>query len=238
MAVGAPALERILLGLLRRGCRFVGLDEVGPCGPPPGAVSITVDDGYASNLHHLTPLLLELGIPWSVFVSVESLGAANVWDVRWVGYPERHLTADEVRSLAMEGVTVGSHGMTHVALTSLSDRELADALGRSRAALAGITGVDVDAIAYPWGRVDARVADAARRAGYRRGFALRPARGLPQSLRGLAVPRTALYSPDQIPGVFAMTGPWAPRPLHAMRGAFARTGNALIGMALRSRRGA
>jgi len=236
MAVGIPALRRIFAAMFRRGYRFVGLDAVGPGGLPERTATVTVDDGYASNVDHLRPFLRELAIPWSVFVSVRTLGGTNRWDLGWVGQRERHLTRDEIRALAAEGVGVGSHGMEHEDLTRAAPAALAEALASSRAALTEISGRPVDAIAYPWGRVDARVASASRSAGYRVGFALDAAAGVPEALAAMVIPRTCVYSPDQLPGFFAGTAPWAPRPFRAVRGAFARTGRALVETALAARR--
>lgn len=232
MAVGVGAIRRILAETARLGYRPVPLSAVGPRGFPPASVTVTVDDGYASNRRELAPLLRELGIPWAVFVGVRTLGATNVWDLGWVGHRERHLSAAEVRALAVEGVTVGSHGVAHEDMTKLGDRALAESMTVSKRRLEDLTGRPVDAIAYPWGKVDARVALAARRAGYRLGFALRAPRSLPRELRLLALPRTPLYAPDQIPGVFRATAPWSARPLRDVRGALGAVGSALVFTAL------
>jgi len=191
-----------------------------------------VDDGYASNMLHLAPLLRELGIPWAVFVLVRTLGATNRWDLGWVGHRERHLSAEDVRSLAAEDVTVGSHGAAHEDMTRLGDRALSETLSGSKRRLEDLTGRPVDAISYPWGRVDARVARAARSAGYRVGFSLRAPRALPAELRPLAPPRTVLYAPDQIPGLYRATAPWTARPIRDVRGALASLGGALVFAAL------
>ncbi|MGE5174774.1 MAG: polysaccharide deacetylase family protein [Hyphomicrobiales bacterium] len=235
MAVGIAGVRRVLRASAAAGRRFVPLSAVGPDGPPPGSATLTVDDGYASNILCLAPLLRELGVPWTVFVLVRTLGRSNRWDLGWVGHRERHLSAEDVRALAAEGVTIGSHGLEHRDFTRLDDRALEATLDESRARLAELAGRPVDAVSYPWGRVDARVARAAARAGYRLGFALRPPRGLPEELRALALPRTAVYAPDQIPGVFRATGPWAAAPLRALRDALTAAGGAVVLAALAAR---
>ena len=101
---------------------------LGPRGLPERTATITVDDGYASNARHLHPLLRELGLPWTVFISVRTLGRANHWDLGWVGHRERHLTEDELRTLTSEGVGVGSHGMEHEDLTKAAPAALTEAL--------------------------------------------------------------------------------------------------------------
>jgi peptidoglycan/xylan/chitin deacetylase (PgdA/CDA1 family) len=235
LALGAGPLRGLLGRLLERGYRFLPLDAVGPEGPGPGTALLTVDDGYASTACVLAPLARELGLPWCVFVLVGAVGSRNDWDLHGVSLPERHLRAGEIAALTAEGVGIGSHGMRHVDWTRLSDHRLATELAASRGWLETATGGPVDAVSYPWGRVDARVARAAKRAGYRIGFALREERGRLASypaLRGLAIPRTALYAPDQLPGVFeatALAGPPAGRILRERAG---RLGGWLVGRAL------
>jgi peptidoglycan/xylan/chitin deacetylase (PgdA/CDA1 family) len=207
LALGRDALRRILGSLRERGVRFVPLASVGPEGPMAGEALLTVDDGYASTAEVLAPLAMELGIPWSVFVLVGAVGGSNDWDLRGVVAPERHLREDELRDLAAGGVGIGSHGMTHRDFTSLDDAALDRELAGSRDWLEARTGTRVEAVSYPWGRVDARVERAARRAGYRLGFGLRARRAGATGVLAspYALPRTALYAPDRLPGVFAAT---------------------------------
>jgi len=224
--------------LLERGYRFLPLDEVGPEGPPPSAVLLTVDDGYASTLEVLAPLTRELGIPWSVFLLVGAVGTWNDWDLHGVSLPERHLREEEIATLAREGVGIGSHGMNHLDWTRLGDDALAGELTASRAWLERITGRRVDALSYPWGRVDLRVAKAARAAGYRLGFALRGAGNAGRADRavpGLAIPRLALYAPDQVPGLFEATALRAPRVGRIVRHGAGAVGGWLVARALSAR---
>lgn len=235
LAVGAEPLRALLLDLAERGYRFLPLDEIGPDGPPPGTALLTVDDGYASTIEVLAPLARELGIPWSVFLLVGAVGSRNDWDLHGVSLPERHLREEEIVALAGEGVGIGSHGMNHLDWTRLGDAALHDELVASRAWLERATGRRVDALSYPWGRVDARVAAAARAAGYRLGFALRGmsvAERAARAVPGLAIPRLALYSPDQIPGLFAATALRAPRAGRFLRDRAGALGGWLVARAL------
>ncbi len=232
-ATGVRCLKRLFAALSTEGYRFASMAECAPDGPPRDSILLTADDGYLSHARHLAPLLRELGIPWTVFVLAGSLGGRNRWDSPLVGPRERHLTGNEIAALAAEGVTIGSHGMTHRDFTRLDDETLAEELGRSRDVLRRISGQPVDLVSYPRGRVDARVARAARRAGFRLGFAAARAFRAEPDLTPLAIPRIALYAPDQIPGVFARTALRARGPLTALRPALARLGDALIVTALR-----
>jgi peptidoglycan/xylan/chitin deacetylase (PgdA/CDA1 family) len=80
------------------------------------------------------------------------------------------LRAPDVRTIVEAGCTVGFHTLRHDFLPSLSGPELADALNDGREALAAAAGQRLDLIAYPHGKADARVVDAARGAGFALGF--------------------------------------------------------------------
>jgi peptidoglycan/xylan/chitin deacetylase (PgdA/CDA1 family) len=80
------------------------------------------------------------------------------------------LRSHDVRALADSGCTVGFHTLRHDALPGLSDRELEQALRDGREALAAAAAAPVDLLAYPHGKADARVTEAARAAGFSLGF--------------------------------------------------------------------
>jgi peptidoglycan/xylan/chitin deacetylase (PgdA/CDA1 family) len=80
------------------------------------------------------------------------------------------LDGDQIASLAHAGFEIGFHTLRHDDLVNLDDTDLADAMRRGRDALERAAGRPLTVIAYPHGRADARVAAAARRAGFRHGF--------------------------------------------------------------------
>jgi len=82
-------------------------------------------------------------------------------------------------------VEVGSHTVSHPNLRLLNDDGLARELRDSLAAIRGRTGTEQVLLAYPNARYDARVAEAARRAGYAAGFTMDP---------GLNRPGTNLFA--------------------------------------------
>jgi peptidoglycan/xylan/chitin deacetylase (PgdA/CDA1 family) len=89
-----------------------------------------------------------------------------------VGPPraEDGLRAQDARTLVEGGCSVGFHTLRHEVLPALSDSELAQALRDGREALEAAAGTPIDAIAYPYGKGDDRVAAAARAAGFAHGF--------------------------------------------------------------------
>jgi peptidoglycan/xylan/chitin deacetylase (PgdA/CDA1 family) len=125
----------------------------------PGII-LTFDDGYLDNLTRAYPVLSLLGIPFTVFVTTAPVIAKES------GY----LGVKELRELdALDGVTIGAHGATHVPLAECGDRRLKEELAGSKACLEDLLGHPVDSLSYPHGSVNRRVRDAAEQAGFRIG---------------------------------------------------------------------
>jgi peptidoglycan/xylan/chitin deacetylase (PgdA/CDA1 family) len=82
---------------------------------------------------------------------------------------ESGLRAEALRRLAASGFEVGFHTRRHDALPALGDAELAEAMRVGRAKLEDLVG-PLRTISYPHGLADARVANAARAAGFEAGF--------------------------------------------------------------------
>ncbi|MFF9286127.1 polysaccharide deacetylase family protein [Streptomyces griseosporeus] len=168
-------LERQLLWLRARGLRGVSVAELLAArarGAGHGLVGLTFDDGYADFVTDALPVLRRHGCTATLFVLPGRLGGDNTWDSP--GPRKPLLTADGIRRAAAEGMEIGSHGLTHVDLTTADDFTLKAETVQSRAALADLLGRDVDGFCYPYGRVDARVVAAVRAAGYRHACAIDP----------------------------------------------------------------
>jgi len=85
--------------------------------------------------------------------------------VDFVGSPGR-MNWDMIKELSRSGVTIGSHGLAHVDLTTVSDVELDRELTVSRSLLEDYLGQQVTLFAFPYGRFSRRVWDAALKVGY------------------------------------------------------------------------
>lgn len=167
--------------LADRGYRFVTLADYlrevdTPSTDSDRVLLLTFDDGYAEVYSDVFPMLTEKGIPFHVFVVSEFAGRDNAWDLTLGRRAFRHLDWEEIRTMAGAGVGFGSHSATHRDLTRLSDADLRSELESSRRTIAEHAGIEVDTISYPFGRCNARVAAAARSAGYTAGFSLYPRR--------------------------------------------------------------
>jgi len=95
---------------------------------------------------------------------------------------------------------VGFHTLRHHARPTLSHTALEQALLEGRDMLAPVAGHRLDLIAYPHGKADGRVADAACAAGFALGFTTMPGLATPDTDPRL-IPRIV---PASTPGAFAL----------------------------------
>ncbi|MBA2462959.1 MAG: polysaccharide deacetylase family protein [Actinobacteria bacterium] len=84
------------------------------------------------------------------------------------------LRGQDVRAIVEGGFDVGFHTRSHPSLPDLADASMVAALTDGREELAALVGAEITTLAYPFGRADARVALAARAAGYQLAFTTEP----------------------------------------------------------------
>jgi peptidoglycan/xylan/chitin deacetylase (PgdA/CDA1 family) len=140
--------------------------------PAPGAgrhVAITFDDGYLDTYETAFPILQRHGLTATVFVVSRCVGGTSC---EWGPQPAVPLlTWSQIEEMSRYGVSFQSHTRTHPDLTRCSDAEALDELAGSRAEIEDHVGRPVDALAYPFGSFDTRVAELTERAGYRSAWA-------------------------------------------------------------------
>jgi peptidoglycan/xylan/chitin deacetylase (PgdA/CDA1 family) len=142
---------------------------------PAGMTAITFDDGFVDNLETVAPVLARRQLPWTLFVVAQTLTPTGQ-AVDWVDTPPpwtlRTLSADQVLELHRGGVHIGSHSWAHRDLTRLGYSECVRDLRQSRELLEDLLHTTVPLLAYPRGRHNAMVRQAAAAAGYTHALAL------------------------------------------------------------------
>ena len=133
---------------------------------PRRTVVLTFDDGCRCFRDHALPELAARGMTATLFAVSGALGETNRWDEENGERREDLIDAADLRELAAMGIEIGSHGRHHRDLSACSDAELHEEIGGSKADLEAILGVPVRTFCYPYGRLNARAASAARAAGY------------------------------------------------------------------------
>lgn len=158
--------------LVQAGYRAVDIDAVvdhvaGVARLPEHAIHVTFDDGFVGVLEHALPTLKRLGMPATLFALPRRVGGSNDW-MRGRGLPRRALlSASQLRTLADEGVTIGSHSCTHVRLPDVPPDVAKTEIVASKQELQAMLGREVRHFAYPYGAYNDAVRELVVDAGYR-----------------------------------------------------------------------
>lgn len=132
------------------------------------ACLITFDDGTLDVFEHALPICLEVGFRPTLFAVAGRLGCPVDF-----GPPGRVMSEEDVREWHRHGGFVGSHTLTHRALTELEKGDVASELSDARRILEDIIGEPVTSLAYPRGRCSPEVVRAVEAAGYECAFTTR-----------------------------------------------------------------
>ena len=160
-------------------------------GLPRKPILITFDDGYRDTFTKASPVLARLGMHATAYVISGRISKPSF--LRWRQLPR----------LEARGIEIGSHTVSHRALTTLSDSQALAELVRSRRGLEQRLGHRVPWLAYPIGAYDARIEGLARRAGYV--LAVTTEAGTRQSAqRPLALHRLRILDSTGVHGLAAM----------------------------------
>jgi peptidoglycan/xylan/chitin deacetylase (PgdA/CDA1 family) len=217
LSITPANLEAQLDLLARRGYRGVTFTDAVTGSPPGKAVAVTFDDAFRSVLELGEPILARLGWPATVFVPTDFADTGR--HLSWPGidhWAEGEFDGElapmswgELGGLAERGWEIGSHTCSHPHLTELDEAALDDELRRSKTICEDHLRRACESIAYPYGDHDLRVADAARRAGYRTAGTLPSRMDARDPLRW---PRVGVYYGDDLRRFRVKVSPLA-RPL-------------------------
>jgi peptidoglycan/xylan/chitin deacetylase (PgdA/CDA1 family) len=136
---------------------------------PERSVALTIDDGYADIHANAYPILAQYAIPATIFLPVDFIGTSGSADATARMSQTDFLAWDQIREMSRNGISFGSHAMSHLSLTRLTRREVQHQLESSRATIEDEIGRAVTGFAYPYGTVrdfNAEVAQAVAQAGY------------------------------------------------------------------------
>jgi len=128
---------------------------------PPKPVVLTFDDDYRSAWETVLPMLESRDMKATFFLYPGDFGKPNA------------LSSGMAGDLALAGMEIGSHTMTHPDLTRLRTDRLGWELAHSKACLEDLTGGSVDFLCYPAGYLNGEVIRRARICGYKAGVTTR-----------------------------------------------------------------
>lgn len=127
---------------------------------PDRTVGITIDDAYLSVYTEAFPRLLGAGLPFTVFVSTDSVDRRHPGFVNW----------GQIREMHRAGVEIGAHTASHLHMADASPQknrqEMAASLDRFRKEL----GVVPALFAYPYGETSHAVQEVVVEFGFETAF--------------------------------------------------------------------
>lgn len=116
---------------------------------------ITFDDGYADNFYNALPILKELNIPATIFITVGKIDSNEpfYWDKKTsISDQGRALTKEELVKLSGDSlIEIGAHTMTHPNLSSESAEKQNYEINESKVILEKMINKPVMSFAYPFG---------------------------------------------------------------------------------------
>jgi peptidoglycan/xylan/chitin deacetylase (PgdA/CDA1 family) len=138
-------------------------------------VAITFDDGFVSVIENALPELALRKIPSTLFIPSGCLGENPGWLEQAIENRfEVIATEDQLKTLNGELVLLGSHGVSHSKLVSLSEEKAKNEIVESKRTLEALTGHPVKLLAFPFGAFNKELVKWARQAGYERVFSIWP----------------------------------------------------------------
>lgn len=143
--------------------RVVSVEELLGMTDDVAAVALTFDDGFVNFAKEAFPRLRQHGLPVTLFIVTGHVGRDNRWGGRGdPGIPVLPLLDwDALGRLRDEGVTLGAHTRTHPHLSRCGAAELQAELVLGAEEMQRRLGERPRGLAYPYGDVDSRVAEAA-----------------------------------------------------------------------------
>ncbi|WP_328953890.1 polysaccharide deacetylase family protein [Kitasatospora purpeofusca] len=167
-----PAAFRAQLDRIRdSGLRVVPLRRLVTAlrgGPPlpTGVAVLTFDDGYADFYWTVAPLLSDLGLPATLYITTGALHPPGGRGSGSLLPPAPMLNWRQLGNLDALGVEIGAHSRTHVPMDTVHGRRLTDEVVGCKRQLEDVLGHEVASFAYPHGYSGAEVRRKVAQAGY------------------------------------------------------------------------
>lgn len=161
ISISERVFRRQVQWLAGGGVQVVSVDTLLRLPVDADAVALTFDDGFVNFADLAAPLLVEHGLPATLFVVSDAVGGTNRWAAGPdPGVPELPLLGwDALARLSARGIELGSHTRTHPNLARLPRSRLQDEIVGGAERMRAETGVRSTAFAYPYGGVNDDAAD-------------------------------------------------------------------------------
>ena len=133
---------------------------------PPKSAIISIDDGYVSAFEVARPILKKFGYPWTCFIYTKFIASGG-----------KSLSWEQLGELRDEGVEIGCHSISHIALSEPKGKSpevyeawLRDEIIESKKLIERKLAIKCAVFAYPEGKWSRKVLDVIKDAGYAAAF--------------------------------------------------------------------
>lgn len=144
---------------------------------PAKPIVITFDDGYEDNFTTALPILEKYGLRGAVFIAVDKVGQSG------------YLSWDQIQVMQARRTDIGSHTLSHTALTTLSPAQWEEEIQKSKLQLEQRLQKPATFLAYPHGKFSPAMFDYLKQLGYTGAFS---------GITGLNFQDTNLYALKRI----------------------------------------
>ena len=140
---------------------LIELDKI-----PEKSFVITFDDGFEDNFTNAFPILQKYNFKATIYLVPNQ--KTNHWEEKNTSVLSNLLNNEEILQMQNSGlIEFGSHTLSHVNLSTITDEQLINELRESKKEVENITKKDCEAFAYPYGKFDDKIVQAVKNAGYK-----------------------------------------------------------------------
>lgn len=175
MVITYPVFRQQMQALKDAGIAVIPMSDLllwkrGEKNIPEESVVITMDDGWLGVHQFAYPIMKEFNYPFTFYLYKN-----------YVARGGRSMTISQIKDMLMYGAEVGSHSVSHQALTAKHGRSddqykawLQDEIAGSKKFLEDALGVQVKTFAYPYGNKTPEIAQMCLDAGYEAAVTVNP----------------------------------------------------------------
>ena len=171
-------LEQTITEHLKKGCRFVSIDEAVEILQKNHLSSfnfqhstficLTFDDGYQDNYTLAYPLLKRLNVPFAIYVTTGFIDkTAQMW---WYDKTDV-MSWEQIKDLSKDPLcTIGSHTVSHPKLSTLTKEDARKEILDSKQRLEEMLGTPINHFSYPHGDNKESILKVVKEAGFTTGL--------------------------------------------------------------------
>ena len=158
------------LDVILQHCKVIDATKVPDLASGSAYAAITFDDAFENYVEEAFPELRKRGMPSTMFVISDALGKGFGPD----GRAEKVMSAQQLRALPGDLVSVGSHTVSHPFMPEIDPELARSELVNSKLVLEGILGREIATFSFPFGGFSKELVAICREVGYRRVFTTLP----------------------------------------------------------------